>query len=110
MCGDFSLADRPLVVIKEVEPAYLEWTIVRTVACADTAIVSHHVETVFAVNRRVNGADSLTRRVLAMLTRHRLMHDLWIFWPIAAVLVERLPAGVVTVDTEPVHDPAVRHL
>src|SRR5207244_13506627 len=81
-----------------------------SISFSDAAIVSHHVEAVFAVNRRVYGTDRFARRVLAMLTRHRLVHDFRILRPFAGVLVVRLPAGVIAVDADPVHRTAVRHL
>src|SRR4029077_12701105 len=108
--GDFLLADRPLVVIEIIEPAYLERTVVGAIARADAAIVSHDIQAVLAVDRCVYRANGLARRVLAMLARHRLMHDLRMLWPIAIVLVEGFPAGVIAIDAEPVHDAAMGHL
>src|SRR5258708_5839181 len=48
--GDFLFADRPLVVIEKIETPNLERAIVRAITRADTAVVSHNVQPVFAVN------------------------------------------------------------
>src|SRR5207249_7663550 len=97
-------------VIEIIEPAHLERAIVRAIARADTAIVSHDVEAVLAVDRRVHGANGLTRRVFAMLAGHRLMDHFRVLWPITTILVVWFSACVITVDTKPVHDAAMRHL
>ena len=107
---DLSLADRSLVVIEEIESTHLVGAVVRAKSRADAAVVSHDVETVLAVNGRVDGANRFARRVLAMLARHRLMHDLGILGPFAAVLVVRFAAGIIAINSQPMHDSAMRYL
>src|SRR5207302_8155735 len=65
--GDFLFTDRSLVVIEIIEAAHFEWAVVRAIAGADAAVVSHDVEAVLAVNCRVDRTDRFARRVLAML-------------------------------------------
>src|SRR5204863_7702293 len=69
---DFLFADRPLVVIEEIEPADFERAIVRAITRAAAAIVSHDVETILAVNGGVDWTNRFARRVIAVLTHHRL--------------------------------------
>src|SRR5205085_10548373 len=107
---DFLFANRSLVVIEEIEPADFERAIVGAITGPDAAIVSHYVEPVFTVDGGVDRTNGFARRVLAVLTHHRLMHHLRIFWKIAVVLIERLRAREVTVDPDPVHRAAVRNL
>src|SRR6266403_4788084 len=107
---DFSLADRSLVVVEIIEPAHLEWTVVGAIARPDAAVVSHNIEAVLAVDRRVHRANRFARRVFAMLARHRLMDHFRVLWPITTILVVWFPAGVIAIDTKPVHHPAMRYL
>src|SRR5262249_3126395 len=76
----------------------------------DASVVRHDVETILTMNGRVDRADRFTGCVLAMLTRHRLMNHFRILRPNATVLVNWFPRGVITIDAQPVHDPAVRDL
>src|SRR5437763_15072045 len=85
--GDFLFADRPLVVIEKIETPNLERTIVRAITRADTAVVRHNVQPVFAVNGGVDRANRLARGVLAVLAHHRFMYHLGIFRKLALVLV-----------------------
>src|SRR5438270_12018616 len=62
---DLALADRPLVVIEEIETPHFERAVVRAIPRADAAVVGHHVEAVLAVHRRVDGTNRFARRVLA---------------------------------------------
>ena len=84
---DFLFADRPLVVIEEIETPNLERAIVRAITRADAAVVGHDVQAVFAVDGSVDRANRFARRVLAVLTHHRFMHHLGIFRKLALVLV-----------------------
>src|SRR6202011_247310 len=59
LAGDLLFPDRPLVIIEEVEPAHFEWAVVRAITSAHTAVVSHDVEAIFAVNGGVDRANSL---------------------------------------------------
>src|SRR6202030_3417591 len=102
--------DWALVVIEEVEAAHFERAIVRAITSAHTAVISHYVEAVLTVDGRVNRANGLARRVLAVLAHHWLMHDLGIFWPVAVVLVEWFRARVIAIDPDPMHAPPVRRL
>src|SRR5207247_6237066 len=107
---DLSLADWSLVVIEIIKPPHLVRAVVRTKTRADAAVVSHHIEPVLAVNGRIDRANSFAWRVLAMLAWHRLEHHLGMLRPVAAILIERLATGVITVNTKPVHDAAMRDL
>src|SRR4029077_17333254 len=96
--------------IEIIKAPHFVGAVVRAKSRADAAVVSHHIEPVLAMNGRVDWANRFTWRVLAMLAGHRLEHHLGMLRPVATVLVERLAAGVVTINTEPVHDAAMRDL
>ena len=66
------LAQRPLVVVVEVESTHLVGTVVRAIARADAAIVGHDVQSLLVVHGGVDGTDLFTRSDLAMLAHHRL--------------------------------------
>src|SRR6516162_9353981 len=89
LSGDLLLPKRPLVVIEEIKPAHFEWTVVRAIPRPDATIVRHHVQSVLAVDRRVDWANRLTRSVLAVLAHHWLVHHFRIFRKLAVVFVER---------------------
>src|SRR4029078_8525601 len=96
-CADeLSLAAWSLVVIEIIKAPYFVRTVVRTKSRADAAVVSHHVEPVLAVNRRVHWTNGFSRRVLTMLARHRLEHHLGMLRPVSVVLIEWLATGVIT--------------
>src|SRR3982751_5384298 len=42
--GNFLFADRPLIVIEEIEPADFERAIVRTITRANATVISHYVK------------------------------------------------------------------
>ena len=107
---DLPLADWSLVVIEIIKTAHLERTVVRAIPGADAAIVGHYIETVLAVNGGVHRADCFARRVLAVLTRHRLIDNFRILGPNPTVLIKRFIAGEITIDAQPVHYPAMRYL
>ena len=110
MSGDFLFANRSLVVIEIIEAAHFEWAVVRAIARPDTAVVSHDVEAVLAVNGGVDRTNRFAGRVLAVLTHHRLMHHLGVLRPVAVVLVERFRAREITVDPDPMHGAAMAGL
>ena len=85
--GSGALADWSLRIIEEIKPAHFVRTVVRTVSSADTAVISHYVESVLAVNGRVDRANGFTWRILAMLTGHRLENHLRMLRPVAMVLI-----------------------
>ena len=85
--GDFLFADRPLVVIEEIEPPHFERAIVRAIPRADAAVVGHDVQAVLAVDGRVDRTNRFARRVFAVLAHHRFVHHLGIFRILALVLV-----------------------
>src|SRR4029079_11373645 len=64
-----------LGVIQEIEAANFVGTVVGAEPGADAAVVDHFVQSVRAVNGRVDRADVLTGRILAVLTEHRLDAD-----------------------------------
>src|SRR5262249_3315370 len=74
--------------------------VVRTIARANTAVVSHVVQAFSTVSCRSNRADNFAGRVLALLTRDRLKISLRIY----------LAAFVVSVHTQPMHLPGARYL
>src|SRR5206468_70289 len=87
LTGNFLFPDRPLGVIEIIEAANLEWAVVRAIARADATVVSHDIESVFAVHGGVDRADGFARRVFAMLAHHRLVDELGIFRPFTFVLI-----------------------
>src|SRR5262249_8509734 len=104
---DLSLANWPLVVIEEIKSAHLVRAVVRAKSRANAPVVSHDVEAVLAMNGCIDRPKRFQRRVLEMLTRHRLMYALGILGPVAASLVVRFAAGVIAINSEPVHDSAM---
>src|SRR5580704_11797991 len=78
---------------QEIEAAYLIRAVVRTIARAHAAVVNHLINAVAAMHRRGNRADQLTRCVLALHARHRLIVELGVV-PIAFE---------VSVHAQPVH-------
>src|SRR5207302_9680993 len=92
--GDFLFADRPLVVIEKIETPNLEPTIVRAITRADTAVVSHNVQPVFAVHGGVDRANRLARGVLAVLAHQRFTYHLGILRNLALVLLVAVLARV----------------
>jgi hypothetical protein len=93
---------RPVGVAQEVEPAHLVRTVVRAVAGADAAVVSHLVETIGAVRRGLDRADDLAGRVLAVHAHERLERRRHRF-RLGRVAAQEF------VDPQPVHDPAAGH-
>src|SRR4030095_10984536 len=61
--GDLPFADWSLIVIKKIETSYLEWAVVRAISRANAAVVSHHVETILAVDGGVDGTNRFAWRV-----------------------------------------------
>ena len=61
-----------LVIVEEVEAPDLVRAVVRAEPRADAAVVDHLVQPVVAVDRRVDRADVLAGRLLAVLAEHRL--------------------------------------
>jgi len=55
MRHDLSFANRPLIVIEEIESTHFVGAVVRAKSCADAAVVSHDVETVLAVTVALTG-------------------------------------------------------
>src|SRR5690606_17924482 len=84
-------------VIEEIAPSDFEWTVVCTVPCTNTTVVSHLIETIFAVSGRGNGTNLLTWRQLALHTRNGLMDNLR-----AAIYI----TTEVAVCSDPVHFPS----
>src|ERR1700726_3126198 len=78
--GDLLFPDGSLVVIEKIEAAHLERAVVRAIAGADAAVVSHDIEAVLAVDGSVDRTDRFAGCVLTMLTHHRLLHDLPVFY------------------------------
>src|SRR5207302_9568708 len=75
--------------------------VVRAIARADATVVNHVIQAYGAVRGRVHRTDRLARRVLAMHARHRLEE-----WPDWIYFV----AFVISIDANPVHLAAARHL
>ncbi len=79
--GDVRVVDQLLdgvLAAMEVEPVeapHLVRAVVRAEPRADAAVVDHLVQTILAVDGRVDGADVLARRLLAVLAEHRLRGD-----------------------------------
>src|SRR4029077_2287531 len=105
--GDFLFADRPLVVIEKIETTDLKWAVVRAITRSDTTIVGHDVQAIFAVDGGVHRANRLTRGILAVLAHHWFVHHLGIFRKLALVLVVAMFTGVIAIDPQPVHRPAM---
>src|SRR5207253_1999862 len=59
-------------ILKEIKAPHFVGAIVRAIARADAAVVHHVIEPVVAVDRSVDRADQLARRILALLAGHRL--------------------------------------
>ena len=116
------LANRALVVIEEVEPAYLVRAVVGAITGADAAIVGHHVEPFLVMRGRIDGADILAWSGFTMLAEHGLDDDLGVVYPRLELLlaipfecIEKLAvrlgamgcgermAGVIAVDAQPMH-------
>src|SRR5262249_17460128 len=91
---------RRRAVIKPIEAPNLVGAITRAGARADAAVVDHLIDAVGRVHGGVHRAAHLARRLLAVHARHRL--------EIEARIVD-VP-GVVTVDAQPLHFAAHRHL
>ena len=62
-----------ILVQQEVEAPDLVRAVVRAIPRADAAVVDHVVQAFVAVHRRRHRADHFARRVLALLTRQRLV-------------------------------------
>ncbi len=93
----------PVRIEQEVEAPDLVRAVVRAVPRADAAVVDHVVQAFRAVGRRGDRADDLARRVLALLTGHRLVDRLHRLRRVDV-------AGEVVVDADPVHLAVLAHL
>ncbi len=80
-----------LGVVEIVETPHLVRAVVGTVPRTDAAVVDHVVQAFLAVDRRGDRADLFARRILAVMTRHRLMHRLGIVQLAAEVPVDAQP-------------------
>ena len=108
--GDFLFPDRPLIVIEIIEAPYLERAVIRAITRADAPIVGHDVQPVLAVKGCVDWANRLAGSVFAVLTHHRLVHHLGIFRKLSLVLVVTMFTGVIAIDPQPMHRPAMGDL
>src|ERR1043165_396786 len=85
-----------IVVIFPVERAHLIWAVVATITCANAAVIDLQIKILRqAVHRGINGANRFTRRIMALLTEHRLE---WCHLDIG--IVSAVPE---TLDPDPLH-------
>src|SRR5205814_2290891 len=77
--SDLLFPERSLIVIEIIETPNFERAIVRAITGADTAVVGHDVQPVLAVKGCVDWANRLAGSVFAVLTHHRLAHQLAAF-------------------------------
>ncbi len=87
---------RPAVVVVVVEPTHLVRAVVRAVTGANAAVVGHEVQPLLIMHRGVHRADTLARRILAVLAGNTLIAHLRV------VLIPR----EIAVDPNPRHLPA----
>src|SRR5690606_31117677 len=86
-----------------VETAHLVGAVIRAIPCSETTVVSLLVQPVGRVHGCQHRTNRFARRVIAMLTKHGLMHDFNIF---GILLVD----GIVPVNPDPVHFPPASDL
>ena len=87
---------RPAVVVVVVEPTHLVRAVIRAVPGANAAVVGHEVQPLLIMHRGVHRADTLARRILAVLAGNTLIAHLRV------VLIPR----EIAVDPNPRHLPA----
>src|SRR4029077_8423124 len=84
----------PIGIKPEIESPHFIGAVIRAVACADTAVVNHLVETFVIVERCADGTDEFAGGLLAMHARHGLKIRFRIFEAAAIVIVDPDPLHV----------------
>ena len=93
--------EQMLVVIEEIKPADLIRTVVGTITCSNATVVGHDIQALLVMHGGVDGANTFTRSILAMLAEHRLVHHLRV---VHLIFLRQLAiAAEVTIDAQPVH-------
>ena len=80
-------------IISPVKTAYFIRTVIGTISCTNTTVISHLVNPFAAMVGCRNRANIFTRSIITMLAKHRLKNNIRIF---------RI-TGKIPVDTKPMH-------
>ena len=88
------------VVIKVIETANLERTVIGTITSTDTAIIGHRIDTLFGVDSSSDWTNLLAWSSFTVHTGHRFLNDVGV----------RLIALEVAIKTQPVHFATIHDL
>src|SRR5688572_11720335 len=96
------------MIFKPVKATDFVRTVVSTIPCTNTSVVSHLIQAFTAMRCRCDRANSFAWCIVAMLAKHGLKYNFRIFACLldAFPIVGRRVAAIVTIDSQPVHFPS----